>query len=60
MATAYFMQLIHTTLKEKRDTATLTAAEYEELLAITELAAIRNVPVRQLMHQLGLLPKTNE
>ena len=69
------MQLIHTTLKEKRDTATLTAAEYEELLAIieqietrdverlqalTELAAIRNVPVRQLMHQLGLLPKTNE
>ncbi|MCB0123650.1 MAG: hypothetical protein KDE58_15465 [Caldilineaceae bacterium] len=75
MATAYFMQLIHTTLKEKRDTATLTAAEYEELLAIieqietrdverlqalTELAAIRNVPVRQLMHQRGLLPKTNE
>ena len=62
-------------LKEKRDAATLTPTEHEELLAIieqiemldverlqalTELAAIRNVPVRQLMHQLGLLSKTNE
>ena len=62
-------------LKEKRDAATLTPVEYEELLAIidqiethdverlealAELAAMRNVPVRQLMHQLGLLPKHDE
>ena len=62
-------------LKEKRDAATLTPAEHEELLAIieqvemrdverlqalTKLAAIRNVSVRQLMHQLGLLPKHHE
>jgi hypothetical protein len=62
-------------LKEKRDAATLTPAEHEELLAIieqvemrdverlqalTKLAAIRNVSVRQLMHQLGLLPKHDE
>jgi hypothetical protein len=62
------------TLKEKRDAATLTPVEYEELLnlieqmemrdverlqALTELAAIRNVSVRRLMHQLGLLPKHN-
>ncbi len=62
-------------LKEKRDAATLTPVEYEELLtlieqvetrdverlqALTELAAIRNISVRQLMHQLGLLPKNND
>ncbi|MCB0065031.1 MAG: hypothetical protein KDE19_23065 [Caldilineaceae bacterium] len=62
-------------LKGKRDAATLTPAEHEELLAIieqvemrdverlqalTKLAAIRNVSVRQLMHQLGLLPKHHE
>ncbi|MCB0121470.1 MAG: hypothetical protein KDE58_04460 [Caldilineaceae bacterium] len=62
-------------LKQKRDAATLTPAEYEELLAIidqieahdverlealAELAAMRNVPVRQLMHQLGLLAKHDE
>lgn len=59
-------------LKKKRDDAVLTTAEYDELLAIidqieqhdverlhavAELAQRRQISVRQLMHQLGLLPR---
>ena len=59
-------------LKEKRDDAALTGAEYDELLviidqieqhdverlqALAELAQLRQVSVRQLMYQLGLLPR---
>jgi hypothetical protein len=59
------------TLKKKRDAATLTPAEYQELLALTDevelwnarrldlvvvLAQLRQVPVRAMMDELGLTP----
>lgn len=62
-------------LKEQRDAATLTPSEHDELLAIidqieardverlqalTELAQLRNMSVRQLMQQLSLLPRNND
>ena len=65
-------QLRFQALKEKRDDAALITAEYDELLAIidqieqrdverlqalAELAQRHQVSVRQLMYQLGLLPR---
>lgn len=62
------------TLKGKRQAATLTDAEHDELLAIvdqieerdverlqalTELAQFRHTSVRELMDQLGLTPAHN-
>jgi len=59
-------------LNEKRRSETLSAAEMEELTAITEeleqlniervqnlgfLASIKGIPVRELMQQLGIQPK---
>lgn len=56
-------------LKEKRDTETLTDAEYTELISISDqielanvervkkliqLAQYRNVPLRELMEELGI------
>lgn len=57
-------------LRERRETEALTDAEYEELLSLIaeieklnaervqylgELAQLRNIPVRELMRELGLL-----
>jgi hypothetical protein len=58
-------------LKKKRDAATLTPAEYQELLRLTDevelwnsrrlelvlaLAQLRQVPLRAMMDALGLIP----
>ena len=68
------MQRRYDELIEKRDGRTLTSAEYEELLQLTdqvelldakrieyllELARLRKQPLAMLMNELGMAPSTN-
>ena len=68
------MQRRYDELIEKRDARTLTSAEYEELLQLTdqvelldakrveyllELARLRKQPLAMLMNELGLTPSTD-